>query len=1087
MLLIQDGIGEKIGSCIQYLTVFVAGFSLGFIYSWKMTLVILSITPLLIACGAFIGKIVSSIATRGQEIYAKAGGIAEEVISCMRTVVAFGGENTEIARYLDRVAAAQKEGEKSAHVVGAGLGVTFFIMFASYGLAFWYGSKLIEAGEMEAGDVTTVFFAIIMGAMSLGQAGPLLADFGKARGAAVHVFEVIDRIPLIDALSDEGVTPVQFKGEISLRDVKFTYPTRPDAPVLKGINLDIIPGKTIALVGSSGCGKSTVISLIQRFYDVESGSLTVDGRPIKEFSVKWLRSQIGVVSQEPILFAKSIRDNIALGREGVTQQEIEAAAKQANAHSFISRLPQGYDTLVEERGAQLSGGQKQRVAIARAIIRDPRILLLDEATSALDAESEKLVQEALEVAARGRTTIIIAHRLSTIKNADMICVFDQGVIAERGQHDELMGLQGIYFRLVERQAMHTEVETADANASDEKATESKRPTLTRSATAAGDNSQAGGVELEGLDSNKVSTDGIAWRTLKLISPEWYTLLPGLFGAIGAGLMFPLFSLIFSQMLTDLLFLTGADLIYASKYWAVAFLILATFAGVCKYLQVAAFAVTGERLTERMRVMLFRSIVRQDIAFFDDKAHSTGTLTTLLANDATLIKGAAGPMIGSVIQILSTITGALVISLTACWQLALAIASVVPIIAIFTAIRSKIAFGHVVQLKKAYEDSGHTASEAIENTRPVSSLCRQETFMTDYSEALGLPEQQGKKNSWVSGLTFGFSEMMTFLIWAFAFWYGSELVIEGKTDFAGMMRSISAIVFGATSLCQAMSHAPDYAKAKLAAASLFQLVDRVPLIDSSSPEGARPTTVRGDIEFKNIKFSYPTRPNVKVLRDLTLSVQSGETLALVGSSGCGKSTVVSLLERFYAPESGTILLDGIDISMLHLPWLRSQIGIVGQEPILFATSIRENIAYGKPGATEEEIVEAAKKANAHSFITTLPDGYDTLAGEKGSQLSGGQKQRVAIARALIRNPKILLLDEATSALDAESEKIVQEALDKAREGRTTIVIAHRLSTIQNASAIAVVDHGKIVEMGTHQELMAKHGFYHNLVQTQVNPM
>jgi len=287
--------------------------------------------------------------------------------------------------------------------------------------------------------------------------------------------------------------------------------------------------------------------------------------------------------------------------------------------------------------------------------------------------------------------------------------------------------------------------------------------------------------------------------------------------------------------------------------------------------------------------------------------------------------------------------------------------------------------------------------------------------------------------------------------------------------------------------QMATFAPDFAKAKVAAASIFQIVDRVPPIDNSSAEGTRLDSVKGNIQFNNVLFSYPTRPDVKVLKGLSLSVKSGETLALVGSSGCGKSTVVSLLERFYELESGHVLLDGIDITSMNVSWLRNQFGIVGQEPILFATTIRENIAYGKPDATEEEIIAAATAANAHSFISTLPDGYDTYVGEKGTQLSGGQKQRVAIARAIIRNPKILLLDEATSALDSESEKIVQEALDRVREGRTTIVIAHRLSTIQNASKIAVIDSGRVVETGTHTELLAERGLYYNLVHTQVNPL
>jgi len=618
-----------------------------------------------------------------------------------------------------------------------------------------------------------------------------------------------------------------------------------------------------------------------------------------------------------------------------------------------------------------------------------------------------------------------------------------------------------------------------------KKADEKKPTFRRRST------KLGGEEAEAEEEEKkkvdVNTTGVVWRSIKLNLPEWYFILVGIIAACGSGLVFPMFSFVFAEMINDLLFLRGDELAAAARYWGIAFLILGSGTGLCNYLRVSLFTISGERLTERMRSLLFKSIVRQDVGWFDDKENSTGILTTKLSNDASLVKGVTGQQVGTIFQMIATLFAGLTIALTACWQLTLAVAAVIPIVAIAGGVRTKLMMNMNSGLKKAYEQSGHIASEAIENVRTVSSLGRQETFIGDYGEALEVPEKAGSKAAWTSGFAYGFAETITFLIQAFAFWYGTELVIAGKTDFSGMMRAITAVVFGATMLGQTMSMAPDFSKAKIAAASIYEIVDRVPPIDHTSEEGARPERVQGNVEFTDVVFSYPSRPDVRVLKGLTLSVRSGDTLALVGSSGCGKSTVVSLLERFYSPSAGSIRVDGVDITSLNLGWLRHQIGIVGQEPVLFGTSIHDNILYGNPDATEEQIIEAAKKANAHSFITLLPAGYNTLVGEKGSQLSGGQKQRVAIARALVRNPRILLLDEATSALDAESEKVVQEALDRAREGRTTIVIAHRLSTVQNATSIAVIDQGRVVEQGTHSELMAHQGMYHNLVQTQVTPM
>eukprot|EP00058_Branchiostoma_floridae_P008409 XP_002593897.1 hypothetical protein BRAFLDRAFT_131055 [Branchiostoma floridae] len=1033
---INEGISDKCGIFLQWFTAFIAGFVIGFIYGWKMALVIMAVSPLLGIVAFLMTKMASAFTEDEQAAYAKAGGVAEEVLSSMRTVAAFGGEKKEEKRYNVHLVEAMRMGVKKAISAGAGMGVTFLVMFGVYALAFWYGSDRVRAGEYTPGGFLITFFCVVIGAMSLGQAAPNIESFAKAKGAAAFVYSVIDNEPVIDSLSEEGHRPDSLKGNIEFKDVNFTYPARPDVPVLQGLSLKADVGQTVALVGSSGCGKSTTVQLIQRFYDPQEGVVELDGQDIRSLNIQWLRQHIGVVSQEPILFATTIAENIRYGREDVTQAEIEKAAKEANAHDFISKLPQTYETLVGERGAQLSGGQKQRIAIARALVRDPRILLLDEATSALDTESEATVQAALDKARMGRTTIVVAHRLSTIKTADIIVGFENGVAVEQGTHDQLMAQQGVYYTLVTTQE---EVPDPDMG-----------------------------------------------RVMKLNTPEWPYILVGTFCAAINGAVNPCFAILFAEVLGAFGIADPVEQEKKTTLYALLFLAIGGGSMITMFLQGYCYGKSGEMLTMRLRQMGFSALLRQEIGYFDDHQNNTGALTTRLAVQASQVQGATGARLGTIVQNIFNLGVAVILAFIYGWQLTLLCLAFVPFMIFAGFLQMRMLAGYSSEEKKAVEDAGKTAVEAVENIRTVASLSLERKFCDIYADKLKGPFQKSQKKAHITGLGFAFSQCIIYFAYAAIFRFGAWLVANGHMNFRDVFLVLGAIIFGAMAIGQASSFAPDYAKAKSSATKMFQLFDRQPAIDSSSEEGEKPQSCEGEVSFRDVQFAYPTREKVTVLKQFSTSVSPGETLALVGSSGCGKSTSVQLLERFYEALSGNVMIDGKDIRTLNIQWLRKQMGIVSQEPILFNTTIRENIAYGdnEREVTQAEIEAAAQAANIHNFITSLPDGYETNTGEKGTQLSGGQKQRIAIARALVRNPKILLLDEATSALDTESEKVVQEALDRAREGRTSIVIAHRLSTIFNADKIAVIHHGKVQEIGKHQELLANKGLYYKLVNAQM---
>lgn len=1076
---IHEGIGDKVSTFLQWFSSAISSFIIGFVYGWQLTLVMLSVAPLLALAAGVMSKIMATMSSKELSAYAKAGAVADEVLSSIRTVVAFGGERKECKRYNEHLGEARDIGVTKSLGNGLSFGITYMLIFLTDCLGFWYGAKLTrdQPDLYTPGKILIVFFSIVIGAFALGNAMPNLQALSTARGAAYMIYNLIALEPAIDSSSDEGKQPEKLEGTVKFQNVKFRYPAREEVVVLNGLNLDVSKGQTVALVGSSGCGKSTVVQLLQRFYDPQEGKVLVDDIDIKELNVKWLRQHIGIVSQEPILFATSIKENIRYGRDGVTDREIEDAAKMANAHNFIMDLPDKYNTLVGERGAQLSGGQKQRVAIARALVRDPRILLLDEATSALDTESEAVVQEALDKARAGRTTIVIAHRLSTIKTADSIAGFKDGVVAERGTHDQLMQKGGVYANLVKLQ-------TKSSEKGDDMVEKKKDLDKIHHKTGGIDSEDDKESEEE---KKKEENKGSFTRIMRLNAPEWHYILLGCLGSIMFGAVQPAFAVIFASILDAF---ASSDEAYQKQEINRFVIILSGIAVGCLIaltLQGYMFGKSGEILTMRIRSLSFKAMLRQEISYFDDHKNNTGALTTRLATEASDVKGASGARMGKLLENVANMGTAIIISFIFGWQLTLVIIAFIPIIAIAGALEFQLLSGVAGKNKEALEGAGKIASEAIGNIRTVVGLTKEEAFYLQYTKSLQQPYKAAKRKAHFIGIAFSFSQSVIYFLHAAAFYYGAYLVRQGEMGFDDVFKVFSAIVFGAMAMGNASAFAPDASKAQVAAGHIFALLDRVPSIDSESDDGVKPNDEHftSKVIFKDVQFRYPSRPDIQVLQGLNLSVEPGQTLALVGTSGCGKSTTVQLIERFYDPEEGSLVLDKYDAKELNLHWLRSQIGIVSQEPVLFDCSIAENIAYGDNDRVVpmSEIMEAARKSNIHSFIEALPGGYETNVGSKGTQLSGGQKQRVAIARALVRNPKILLLDEATSALDTESEKVVQEALDKAREGRTSIVIAHRLSTIRNADKICVIRSGKVVEEGRHGDLMSKQGIYFKLNNAQ----
>ncbi|CAF1432493.1 unnamed protein product [Adineta steineri] len=986
--------------------------------------------------------------------YSKAGQIAQEVFSSLRTVLSFNGSKYQQKQYDKELKLNEWCTVRKDAAFGAFFGWLFFINFIVYSIGFTFGSILMSYETHRILTISEILVVVNMFAQALSflnSVGPFFQSISEAQGAAVSVFQLIDEVHdenlnekeiLEENISDENSIS-DINGDIEFDNVSFSYPSRETATALNNLKLIARANQTTALVGSSGCGKSTCVSLLLRYYEPSSGRIMIDGQSITDYKIKQFRQNIGVVSQEPILFGISIYENIRFGKLNATREEIEQAAEQANAHNFIMKLPNKYETLVGERGIQLSGGEKQRIALARALVKQPNILLLDEATSALDNASEKIVQEALDRACKNRTTIVIAHRLTTIQNADYIYVLDKGSVIEEGTHETLMIKEGGKYQTM--------------------------------------------VKMQQSEKTIDTQDGLMYMTQAAAEDEEQI------SCLLGGLRGPLFSILLATIINVSDLFEFNDCKYTDIRRRVSitsglFILLGAAFMILHFFQFVTFGIAGAKLVSRLRLKAFACLLRQEVAYFDRPENSSGAICTQLSSNAAAIEDMAGSRLGVICEGLSMSTFGFLLGFFYNWELTIIIAIPFVILLIANVMQIRLSSWLKTQSDRIYCQASTLAVEVLTNMRTVKQLSMENEVLRQYSNMIDQVLRMSWRPEALFATVFGLYWMMDSLILGLLYWRALVLVENNELDMNDIVIISAFGIFALGSIKVAGMLARRIGASFAAAHAFFDLFDRIPTIDNGSNKGQKLTNFSEETEFNQVKFIYPSRPTVLVLNKLQLSIKSGQRIALVGASGCGKSTIIQLLERFYDVTNGQLTLDGVDIRKLNIQWLRSCLGVVSQEPILFDLTIAENIAYGLENIPMDEIVLAATKANIHQFIQQLPQGYETKVGVKGSFLSGGEKQRIAIARVLIRRPKILLLDEATSAMDPYNERIVQEALDQAQtedSSRTSIIIAHRLSTIRSCDVIHVLEMGRIVESGTHIELIQKGGIYYKMLNAQNN--
>ncbi len=1049
-----------------------------FTINWQLALLSLSVLPFISYRTIIVNQKLRVLWMKIQQSIGVLGTIIQENLVGARVVRAFTREEFESKKFGREAEVLYNQEIQANNLLASNSPLMSFALMLAMGAILWFGGRQVISGTLTEGELAQFLLYAVMLAAPIRMLGWLTILFSRAMSSGQRVFEVLDEVSPVKE-KPNPLSPDEIKGRVQFNSVSFKYESQ--GAVLQDINYATESGQIVALVGATGSGKSTIANLIPRFYDVTAGSITIDGIDVRDYSLTSLRRHVGIVHQDTFLFSATIKENISYGKPDATREEIIAAAKIVRLHDFIMSLPDGYETWVGERGITLSGGQKQRLAIARTILLNPRIIIMDDTTSSVDTETEYLIQQSLAELFRGRTTFIIAQRLRSLQIANIILVLKDGRIIDQGTHEELLNRNEFYRQLYNLQFQYQEGWSEPANITiPDDSGDSMVEIALDSIEQSGVPHPAGNLtRSDDTVFGKAYDSRIVARMVKYFAPYKVALPLTIVATLAYTFTIVANPYIVGQAINSYVVagnLSGLNMII------LLFLGNAALQWGAYYTQIRAEAKLGQGILLNLRRQVFDHIQRLAIAFFD--RNEAGRVMSRVQNDVgemgDFLDSGAFWVTGEIVSLVAIA----VAMFTMEFELALITLSVVPLLFLFIGLWQNKARQSFISVRKAISAVNSALQENITGIRVIQSLSREDLNSKRFEELNRTHLLANLDSARRSAIVAPLVEFLVAIAMALIIFYGGMRVNQGII-LVGTLVAFALYVQQFFDPIRTLTM--EYAQLQRAMASsarVFELLDvRAEVV--SRPDATEIQKIKGDIKFEDVFFSY--EPGVEVLKNINLSISPGETIALVGPTGAGKSTIISLIARFYDVSGGHILVDGQDIRDIDLVSYRSKLGLVLQEPFLFSGTIRDNIRYGNLEARDEDIETAAKTVGAHDFIMKLENGYDYVLYERGQNVSMGQRQLISFARALVANPSILLLDEATANVDSYSEHVLQKAIERLLQGRTAVIIAHRLSTVRNANRIVVLDKGRIVDEGRHDDLLARGGLYSRLYDMTQAPV